>query len=69
MLGALVERPPVKSGVAGAGVFALARLGGEAGRVELNRLAGRLDHKATLRQIHRALAAWTGEPQRLTSPA
>jgi hypothetical protein len=61
VLGALVERPPVKSGVAGAGVFALARLDGEAGRVELNRLAGRLDHKVTLRQIHRALAARAGE--------
>jgi hypothetical protein len=69
VLGALVERPPVKSGVAGAGVFALARLDGEAGRVELNRLIGRVDHKVTLRQIHRALAAGAGGPQRLTSPA
>lgn len=56
VLGALVERPPVKSGVAGAGVFALARLDAAAGRGELNRLAGRVDHKVTLRQIHRALA-------------
>jgi hypothetical protein len=61
VLGALVERPPVKSGVAGAGVFALARLDGEAGRVELNRLAGCIDHKVTLRQIHRALAARPSE--------
>jgi len=69
VLGALVERPPVKSPVAGAGVFALARLDGEAGRAELNRLAGCVDHKVTLRQIHRALAVWAGGPQQLTSPA
>jgi hypothetical protein len=56
VLGALVERPPVKSTVAGAGVLALARLNGDAGRAELSRLAGCVDHKVTLRQIHRALA-------------
>jgi hypothetical protein len=55
VLGALVEHPPVKAGVAGAGVHALARLEGGAGRVELARLAGCVDHKVTLKQVRRAL--------------
>ncbi|MET9876022.1 hypothetical protein ABZZ36_15530 [Actinacidiphila glaucinigra] len=55
VLGALVERPPVRTVVAGAGIRALARLDGGAGRDELRRLAGRVDHTVTRRQIHRAL--------------
>jgi len=54
VLGALVERPPVKSVVAGAGVRGLARCG-EAGGAELARLAGCVRHKVTLGQIHKAL--------------
>ncbi|MDX2814984.1 hypothetical protein PV410_20855 [Streptomyces sp. PA03-5A] len=56
VLGALVERPPVKTVVAGAGIRALARLGGDAGRDELRRLAGCVGHTVTRRQIGRALA-------------
>ncbi|MEU1615662.1 hypothetical protein ABZ479_00015 [Streptomyces sp. NPDC005722] len=56
VLGALVERSPVKTVVAGAGVRALARLERGAGREELRRLAGRVDHTTTRKQIHRALA-------------
>ncbi|MFE0625445.1 hypothetical protein ACFW3D_00580 [Streptomyces sp. NPDC058864] len=55
VLGALVERPPVKSVVAGAGVRALARLEDGAGRDELRRLAGCIGHTVTRKQIQRAL--------------
>ncbi|WP_351229392.1 hypothetical protein [Streptomyces sp. NPDC002133] len=57
VLGALVERPPVKTVVAGAGVRALARLHGAAGRGELERLSGLITHKVTLKQIGAALDA------------
>ncbi|MEV4679487.1 hypothetical protein [Streptomyces kurssanovii] len=56
-LAALVERPPVKAVVAGAAVRALAHLEGGAGRAELTRLADRVGHRGTLRQIRRALAS------------
>ncbi|MFF3252472.1 hypothetical protein ACFYWP_16025 [Actinacidiphila glaucinigra] len=55
VLGALVERPPVKTVVAAAGIRALARLDGGAGRDELRRLDGCVDHTVTRRQIRRAL--------------
>ncbi|WP_431948920.1 hypothetical protein [Actinacidiphila sp. bgisy167] len=55
VLGALVERPSVKTVVAGAGIRALARLDGGAGRDELRRLAGCVEHTATRKQILRAL--------------
>jgi hypothetical protein len=55
VLGALVERPPVKRVVAGAGVRALARLEGGAGQAELRTLAGRVGHTVTRKQIHREL--------------
>ncbi|MEU4092758.1 hypothetical protein [Streptomyces sp. NPDC026673] len=55
-LGALVERPPVKTVVAGAGIRALARLDGDAGLYELLRLAECVGHTVTRKQIHRALA-------------
>ncbi|MFD3456583.1 hypothetical protein ACFWVC_30975 [Streptomyces sp. NPDC058691] len=54
-LGALVERSPVKSVVAGAGVRALARLEGGAGQAELRRLAGSVGHTVTRRQVRSAL--------------
>jgi hypothetical protein len=56
-LGALVEEPPVKTVVAGAGVRALARLAGEAGQEELHRLARCVDHTVTRKLIVRVLAA------------
>ncbi|WP_431960192.1 hypothetical protein [Actinacidiphila sp. bgisy160] len=55
VLGALVERPPVKTVVAAAGIRALARLDGGAARDELRRLAGCVDHTVTRKQIHRVL--------------
>ncbi|MDX3094079.1 hypothetical protein PV703_30080 [Streptomyces sp. ME01-24h] len=54
-LGALVERPPVKTVVAAAGIRALARLDGGAGRDKLRRLADCVEHTVTRKQIHRAL--------------
>ncbi|MFD8075327.1 hypothetical protein ACFV3E_22085 [Streptomyces sp. NPDC059718] len=61
VLGALVERSPVKTVVAGAGIRALARLDGDAGRDELRRLAGCAGHTVTRRQIRRALTPGTPE--------
>jgi hypothetical protein len=67
-LGNLVEtalrpvagRGPRSPKVANAGVYALSRLGGDAGLAQLIRLASRVTYRGTLRQIHAALDARAG---------
>ncbi|WP_329266913.1 hypothetical protein [Streptomyces sp. NBC_01451] len=54
-LGALVERPPLRTPLTGAAVRALARLPHHLGHPELQRLSTRVRHKVTYRQIHQAL--------------
>ncbi|MEU9394582.1 hypothetical protein AB0D86_31890 [Streptomyces sp. NPDC048324] len=56
-LGDLVERAPVRTPLTGTAVRALARIPQQAGRFELERLSGRVRHKVTQRQIHKALGA------------
>jgi hypothetical protein len=46
--------------VANAAVYALSRIGGEAGLAQLTRLANRLTYRGTLKQVHAALDARAG---------
>lgn len=55
-LGALVERPPLRTPLTGTAVRALARLPRDAARTELKRLSACVRHKVTRRQICEALA-------------
>ncbi|MCX4868818.1 hypothetical protein OIC43_38600 [Streptomyces sp. NBC_00825] len=55
-LGALVERPPLRSALTGTAVRALARFPHDLARSELLRLSTRVRHKVTHRQICEALA-------------
>jgi hypothetical protein len=54
-LGALVERPPLRTPLTGTAVRALARLPHNLGHPELERLSTRIQHKVTHRQIREAL--------------
>ncbi|MGY1503608.1 hypothetical protein ACW4TU_44820 [Streptomyces sp. QTS52] len=54
-LGALVERPPLRTPLTGTAVRALARLPHHLGLPELQRLSTCVRHKVTHRQIHQAL--------------
>lgn len=54
-LGALIDRPPLRTPLTGTAVRALARLPHQLGHPELERLSSRVLHKVTHRQIRRAL--------------
>ncbi|WP_405709417.1 MULTISPECIES: hypothetical protein [unclassified Streptomyces] len=55
-LGALVERPPLRTSLTGTAVRALARIPHDLARTELQRLSACVRHKVTHRQICEALA-------------
>jgi hypothetical protein len=54
-LGALVERPPLRTPLTSTAIRALARVPRQGGHPELERLSGRARHKVTQQQIRAAL--------------